>query len=281
MDVIHFFSRSFIGMSQAKPLSNAKAAHVTPSPSSQANHSPASDHSRSIATSSASSTSNTSPISAHVLSDVSNSYYANDHWANPDEKEEHDGDTNQDKTDEHHYQETYPISVGPVTWGKTKLGGDMLFMEESIYVFQSKSIKVNKTLWRCQRRDKKCRAVVYTDSTSSSYLGNNGIDHNHPTDLLLAKKHRLISDLKRKAEDLTVNVPAAVDQGIASLGLSHENMVTFPLPKTVGKYFFWSSQGDIPNLDFDQALTYDLFQFLFYSSSRLSTSCQYVSTSAK
>ena len=75
----------------------------------------------------------------------------------------------------------------------------------------------------------------------SGYLGNNGIDHNHPTDLLLVKKHRLINDLKRKAEDLTVNVPAAVDQGIASLGLSNENMVSFPLPKTVGKYFCWFS----------------------------------------
>ena len=237
MNVIHFFSRSFIGMSQAKPSLNAKAANVTSSPSSQAAHSTALDRSHSIATSSASSTSNTNPISAHVLNHISNSYDANDRWANPEEKEEHDGDANRNKTDENHYQETYSISVGPVTWGKTKLGGDMLFMEESIYVFQSKSTKLNKTLWRCQRRDKKCRAVVYTDSTSRSYLGNNGIDHNHPTDLLLAKKHRLISDLKRKAEDLTVNVPAAVDQGIASLGLSHENMVTFPLPKTVGKYF--------------------------------------------
>ena len=55
------------------------------------------------------------------------------------------------------------------------------------------------------------------------------------------KKHRLINDLKRKAEDLTVNVPAAVDQGIASLGLSNENMVSFPLPKTVGKCFCWFS----------------------------------------
>ena len=261
MDVIDFFSRSFIGMSQAKSLSNAKAANVTPPSSSQAAHSPASDYSCSIATSSASSTSNTSPISAHVLNDITNSYDANNHWANPDEKEEQDGDTNQDKADENYYQETYPISVGPVTWGKTKLGGDMLFMEESIYVFQSKSTKLSKTLWRCQRRDKKCRAVVYTDSTSSSYLVNNRIDHNHPTDLLLVKKHRLISDLKRKAEDLTVNVSAAVDQGIASLGLSHENMVTFPLPKTVGKYFWWSSQGDIPSLDFDQALVYHIFQF--------------------
>ena len=216
-----------------------------------------------------------------MLSDISNNYDLHDHGVNQDGKEEHVGDTNQDKTDENHYQETYPIAVGSITWGKTKLGGDMLFMEESIYVFQSKSNKLNKTLWRCQRRDKKCRAVVYTDSTSSGYLGNNGIDHNHPTDCLLVKKHRLINDLKRKAEDLTVNVPAAVDQGIASLGLSNENMVSFPLPKTVGKCFCWFSSRHIPNLEFDETLTYDLRQFLFYSSNRLSTSCKYVSTFAK
>ena len=111
--------------------------------------------------------------------------------------------------------------------------------------------------------------------TSRSYLGNNGIDHNHPTDLLLAKKHRLISDLKRKAEDLTVNVPAAVDQGIASLGLSHENMVTFPLPKTVGRYFCWFSQGDIPKFrTLIKPWPMTFFNFSFYSSSRLSTSVQ-------
>ncbi|CAF5041333.1 unnamed protein product, partial [Rotaria socialis] len=57
-------------------------------------------------------------------------------------------------------------------------------------------------------------------------------------DLLLVKKHHLINDLKRKVEDLTVNVPAAVDQGIANLGLDNEAMVNFPLPKAVGKFVF-------------------------------------------
>ena len=71
-----------------------------------------------------------------MLSDISNNYDLHDHGANQDEKEEHRGDTNQHKTDENHYQETYPIAVGPITWGKTKLGGDMLFMEESIYNHQ-------------------------------------------------------------------------------------------------------------------------------------------------
>ena len=113
----------------------------------------------------------------------------------------------------------------------------MLFMEENIYVFQSKSDKRRKVLWRCQRQDKKCHAVMYTDSGNTTYHGHNGIGHNHPTDLLLLKKHRLINDLKRKVEDLTVSIPAVVDQAIANLGLSDEGMVNFPLPKTVGKFF--------------------------------------------
>ena len=152
--VIHFFSLSSIGLIQAESLLDAKVANVTPSPSSQPSHSSVLNHSRSIVTSPAASMSNTSSISARMLSDISNNYDLHDHGANQDEKEEHGGDTNQDKTDENHYQETYPIAVGPITWGKTKLGGDMLFMEESIYVFQSKSNKLNKTLWRCQRREK-------------------------------------------------------------------------------------------------------------------------------
>ncbi|CAF1388638.1 unnamed protein product [Rotaria sordida] len=166
-----------------------------------------------------------------------------------DDKEEHDDNKKQKKDDDDkHFKEIYSIAVGPITWGKTKLGGDMLFMEESIYVFQSKSDKLNKTLWRCQRRDKKCRAVVYTDSTTANYLGNNGVDHNHPTDLLSVKKHRLVNDLKRKGEDLTVNIPAAVDQGIANLGLNDEDMVNFPRPKTMARAVYRHRANMFPPL---------------------------------
>ncbi|CAF5019148.1 unnamed protein product, partial [Rotaria socialis] len=158
-----------------------------------------SDHSRSVVTSSAASFSNTSPVRSNILSNISNTYTLHDNGKNDDVEEEHGNNKKQEKDDDDkRYEETYSIAVGPITWGKTKLGGDMLFMEESIYLFQSKSEKLMKKLWRCQRRDKKCRAAVYTDSTSASYLGNNGIDHNHPTDLLLVKKHHLINDLKRK-----------------------------------------------------------------------------------
>ena len=196
--------------------------------------------------SSAASSSNTNPVPSNILGNISNIYNSHGNGTNDDVKEDHDDDVREEHDDkkqerddrDEDYEETYPIAVGPITWGKTKLGGNMLFMEESIYVFQSKCDKLKKTLWRCQRRDKRCRAVVYTDSTTLSYLGNNGIDHSHPTDLLLVKKHRLINDLKRKAEDLTVNVPAAVDQGIANLGLDNEDMINFPLPKTVGKVFW-------------------------------------------
>lgn len=226
---------SLIGLTQSELLSVVKETGVKSSSPSQSFHSSVSDHLRSVVTSSFS---NTSPLRSNVLCNISNTYNLHDNRKNDDGEEEHGDNNKQEKDDDdEHYEETYSIAVGPITWGKTKLGGDMLFMEESIYVFQSKSDKLKKTLWRCQRRDKKCRAVVYTDSTSASYLGNNGIDHNHPTDLLLVKKHRLVNDLKRKVEDLTVNIPAAVDQGIANLGLDDEGMINFPLPKTVGKFF--------------------------------------------
>ncbi|CAF3873239.1 unnamed protein product, partial [Rotaria magnacalcarata] len=42
---------------------------------------------------------------------------------------------------------------------------------------------------------------------------------------LTVKKHRLVNDLKRKVEDHTVNVPAAVDKEIADLGLDNEDML--------------------------------------------------------
>ena len=188
--------------------------------------------------SSAASFSNTSSVTSNVLSNISNTYNLHNNGTNDDDKQEHDDNKKQETDDDDkHYKETYSIAVGPITWGKTKLGGDMLFMEESIYVFQSKSDKQKKTLWRCQRRDKKCRAVVYTDSISASYLSNNGVDHNHPTDFLSVKKHRLVNDLKRKVDDLTINIPAAVDQGIANLGLNDEDMVNFPRPKVLGKFF--------------------------------------------
>jgi len=167
-----------------------------------------------------------------MLSDISNIYNLHDNETNDDDNKKEEKDD-----DDKRYKETYSIAVGSVTWGKTKLGGDKLFMEESIYVFQSKSDKLKKTLWRCQRRDKKCRAVVYTDSISTSYLGNNGVDHNHPTDFLSVKKHRLVNDLKRNVDDLTVNIPAAVDQGIANLELNDEDMVNFPRPKALGNFF--------------------------------------------
>ncbi len=207
-----------------------------------------------MVTSSAASFSNTSPVTSNVLSDVSNIYNLNDNGRNDDDKEEHDENKKQEKEDDDkHYKETYSIAVGPITWGKTKLGGDMLFMEESMYVFQSKSDKLKKTSWRCQRRDKKCRAVVYTDSISTSYFGNNGVDHNHPTDFLSVKKHRLVNDLKRKADDLTVNIPAAVDQGFANLGLNDEDMVNFPRPRTLGNFFILQIklETDTAKLSFD------------------------------
>ncbi|CAF1508406.1 unnamed protein product [Rotaria sordida] len=120
----------------------------------------------------------------------------NDNGTNDDDKEEHDDNKKQKKDDDDkHFKEIYSIAVGPITWGKTKLGGDVIY--------------------------------------GRNYLGNNGVDHNHPTDLLSVKKHRLVNDLKRKVEDLTVNIPAAVDQGIANVGLNDEDMVNFPRPKTM------------------------------------------------
>jgi hypothetical protein len=244
VSLIRFSCLLLIELTQSELLSVVKEIGVTPSSPLQSCHSSVSDHLRSVVTSSAASFSNTSSVTSNMLRDISNIYNLHDNGTNDDDKEEHDYNKKQEKDDDvEHYKETYSITVGPITWGKTKLGGNMLFMEESIYVFQSKSDKLNKTLWRCQRRDKKCRAVVYTDSTSACYRGNNGIDHNHPTDLLLAKKYRLVNDLKRKVEDLTVNVPAAVDHGIANLGLDNEDMVNFPLPTTVGKFFLQVKLG--------------------------------------
>ncbi|CAF4823862.1 unnamed protein product [Rotaria socialis] len=242
------------GLTQSELLSRVKDNDVKPSsPSSPSCLSSISDHSRSVVTSSAASFSNTSPVRSNILSNISNTYNLHDNGKNDDVEEEHGNNKKQEKDDDDkRYEETYSIAVGPITWGKTKLGGDMLFMEESIYLFQSKSDKLMKKLWRCQRRDKKCRAVVYTDSTSASYLGNNGIDHNHPTDLLLVKKHHLINDLKRKVEDLTVNVPAAVDQGIANLGLDNEAMVNFPLPKAVVRTIYRHRANMFPPLPNDQ-----------------------------
>ena len=260
VSLIRFSCLLLIGLTQSELLLVVKETGVTPSSPSQSCDSLASDHSRSVVTSSASLFSNTSPVTWNILSDITNIYSLQTNVTNDDDvkedddddKEEHDYSKEQAKDDGEHYKENYPIVVGPITWGKTKLGGNMLFMEESIYLFQSKTDKLNKTLWRCQRRDKRCRAVVYTDSTSACYCGNNGIDHNHPTDLLLAKKYRLINDLKRKVEDLTVNVPAAVDHAIASLGLDNEDMVNFPLPKAVGKFLFQVKLGiDISKLYFD------------------------------
>ncbi|CAF1942855.1 unnamed protein product [Rotaria magnacalcarata] len=242
------------GLTQSELLSGVKDNDVkSSSPSSPSCLSSISDHSRSVVTSSAASFSNTSPVRSNILSNISNTYNLHDNGKNDDVEEEHGNNKKQEKDDDDkRYEETYSIAVGPITWGKTKLGGDMLFMEESIYLFQSKSDKLMKKLWRCQRRDKKCRAVVYTDSTSASYLGNNGIDHNHPTDLLLVKKHHLINDLKRKVEDLTVNVPAAVDQGIANLGLDNEVMVNFPLPKAVVRTIYRHRANMFPPLPNDQ-----------------------------
>jgi hypothetical protein len=270
-------------LTQSELLSVVKEIGVTPSSPLQSCHSSVSDHLRSVVTSSAASFSNTSSVTSNMLRDISNIYNLHDNGTNDDDKEEHDdnngtndddkeehdddnGTNNDDDKEEHdynkkqekdddgeHYKENYSIAVGPITWGKTKLGGNMLFMEESIYVFQSKSDKLKKTLWRCQRRDKKYRAVVYTDSMSTSYLGNNGVDHNHTTDVLSVKKYRLVNDLKRKVDDLTVNIPAAVDQGIANLGLNNEDMVNFPRPRAIGNFSFLQDKLwiDTPKLSFD------------------------------
>lgn len=211
---------------------------VSRSIDSQCRYSSVSKYSNTVDKSPTPSVDKISRITSNALHDLSNTFDLHDDVDKQEIEGEIDGNQEQQKDDNcDHSKETYPIDVGSITWGKTKLGGNMLFMEENIYVFQSKSDKLNKVLWRCQRRDKKCRAVVYTDSINMNYIGNNGVDHNHPTDSLSVKKHRLINDLKRKVEDLTVDVPAAVDQAIANLGLDDEGMVHFPLPKTVGKFF--------------------------------------------
>ncbi|CAF4108370.1 unnamed protein product [Rotaria magnacalcarata] len=149
-----------------------------------------------------------------MLSNISNTYNLHDNGTNDDVEKKHDNNKKQEKDDDdEHYEEIYSIAVGSITWGKTKLGGDMLFMEESIYLFQSKSDKLMKTLWRCQRRDKKCRAMVYTDSTSASYLGNNGIDHNHPTDLLLCEPFiDIVQMFPHLPNDQTFEIPKQFSQ---------------------------------------------------------------------
>ncbi|CAF4856611.1 unnamed protein product, partial [Rotaria socialis] len=72
-----------------------------------------------------------SPVRSNILSNISNTYNLHYNGKNDDVEEEHGNNKKQEKDDDDkRYEETYSIAVGPITWDKTKLGGDMLFMEE-------------------------------------------------------------------------------------------------------------------------------------------------------
>ncbi|CAF2037124.1 unnamed protein product [Rotaria magnacalcarata] len=112
------------GLTQSKLLSGVKETGVKPSSLSQSSHSSVFDHLSSVIPSSAASFSNTNPIRSNMLSNISNTYNLHDNGTNDDDEEEHGDNKKQEKDDDdEHYEETYSRAVGPITWGKTKLGG--------------------------------------------------------------------------------------------------------------------------------------------------------------
>ncbi|CAF1048268.1 unnamed protein product [Didymodactylos carnosus] len=146
-------------------------------------------------------------------------------------------------------KQTWSIVVGPIIKSSTKRGSDSWIMEDYSYIKMTKGPNSNGYMpYRCQERNKRCTAVIYIDPANDSYVDHNDGVHYHPPNGLKMKKSVMVHDLKSKAKDISVNIPAAADKALVDLKLTDEEMVQMPLPKSVARSAYRSRQQLFPPL---------------------------------
>jgi hypothetical protein len=131
---------------------------------------------------------------------------------------------------------SWPIEKDDLQWTKTKRGQDCLIMGNFSYIYMSKSEKKNLLNFRCQRRDKKCGAVVHLNSSTRSFIDTNNVDHNHHPDKFIMKQKILNHKIDERIAAEPTSVLKIIEHVYAEANLTDQEQLNIRLPKAVGKY---------------------------------------------
>lgn len=117
------------------------------------------------------------------------------------------------------------------------------------YLFDKLTKDGNKKMWRCDRKDNRCKARLHTDAIMDTVIEERGV-HNHGSDAAGIEVAMVVNSMKRRAAN-TQEGNFIVFKGISrntSPGwggaLEPQNDEYIPLMKVLGKVK-WGTKGSI------------------------------------
>jgi len=106
-------------------------------------------------------------------------------------------------------------------------------LDTPIYV---KIRKKNLLNFRCQRRDKKCGAVVHLTLSTGSFIDTNNVNHNHHPDKFMMKQKILNQKIDERIAAEPTSVLKIIEHVYAEANLTAQEQLNIRLPIAVGKY---------------------------------------------
>lgn len=129
------------------------------------------------------------------------------------------------------------IEESDLQWTKARRGKDCLIIGNFSYIFMSLSENKNLLNYRCQRRDRKCDAVVHLNLATRLFIDTNNTNHNHPPDQFMMKQKISYHEIDHRVATEPTLVLKIVERVYAKVNLTDEERLNLRLPKVAGKYF--------------------------------------------
>ena len=130
---------------------------------------------------------------------------------------------------------TWPIDVDEIKWCKTNRGNERVCMAGHTYDLMSSSLKNNRQTFRCSKKDRGCRSVVYVCMNSRMYKDCNHVDHNHPSNHCNVKRLIVLHQVRQRVSTEPTSITRIIEDEYAKSHLNDDERRHFLLPNAQGK----------------------------------------------
>ncbi|CAF1223968.1 unnamed protein product, partial [Rotaria sordida] len=138
----------------------------------------------------------------------------------------------------------------------------------------SQSLKKDIRYFRCSKKDRGCRAVIYVSIDSNIYKDSNNVEHNHPSNHHNVKRLLVLQKVKEKVTTEPTSATRIIDDEYVKNNLNDGDRQHFLLPTAQASTFYKIRAKTLPSnpkpLDFEvpesYSKTYSGEQFLIYDS---------------
>lgn len=160
---------------------------------------------------------------------------------------------------------TWATIIGDIQWCKTNRGNDRLCMAGYTYDFMSSSMKNNYRSFRCTRKDRGCRAVIYVLIDSNMYKGCNRAEHNHSSNPNEVKRLLVLAKIKERVFTEPTSITRIIEDEYVKEKLNKDEQQRLLLPKAQCEWQISTSTVFVLNGRFLWMIDIICFSSLYFS----------------